>query len=668
MQSPSTSISDTLDYQTLRTSSSDEVQSGTSPKEYPNEDLDGHSEVILRSSLKPATILADLSSVLCPLACLVFSIVILHTDGRVIDGAYFNYQNAITTLATAFPILFAAIMGRLMYQLSRWMLERGATMVMLEQLMGSRTLGAAFLTQAELGAFNLVGLVIVFVWVWSPLGGQALLRMLNSRLDTVISPWTVVHFDTDARPKFEDWYEVSAVGTRHRRGIVATPHSMYNAALLSPDSIRNGSRDIWGNVKIPYLSSYGDFDDPGWQRVPSSPIFEYSALVGIPIKNISVGNSSFPIESTYVHLDCFRLKKTLSPNAEYIDIKNTSLHGLATPLPNGTWQGYESNGASWTLAVDTFTDAMWEKSSFYKTHGLNRSQINQPSMFTTEVGVEANPTTLLMQVEYPTTGMRPPDWFSAQCGVVQHYVESRINCSLVSGNGIQNCTVVEQRPSQKAHAPKDISFLSFPGILSELSQNMPAVANPDSKVYGLEPSLKYIQNPSTASMGSEKLPALENITQELFGYRLGQLINSYLLIGQVFDSILSGNTDDPNAVFEPNITAPVEVTDLLELYNVSQAWTWTFMFSCVVFLAGGALSVVFVHLAKSPDVLGFVSTVVRDSKHIDTPPEAAKMDGLDLTKSMKMRRIRYGVVHGAPEVKPLLGVGPEEAVEKLKRL
>ena len=44
------------------------------------------------------------------------------------------------------------------------------------------------------------------------------------------------------------------------------------------------------------------------------------------------------------------------------------------------------------------------------------------------------------------------------------------------------------------------------------------------------------------------------------------------------------------------------------------------------------------------------------------------MDGLDLKKSMKMRRIRYGVVHGALEADPLLGVGPEETVEKLKRL
>lgn len=99
MESPSSYISRALEYEALSTSSSDEAQPGTPPKECANEDPGGHSGVVLSSSLKPATILADLSSILCPLACLVFSIVILQTDGRTIDGAYLDYQNAITTVS-----------------------------------------------------------------------------------------------------------------------------------------------------------------------------------------------------------------------------------------------------------------------------------------------------------------------------------------------------------------------------------------------------------------------------------------------------------------------------------------------------------------------------------------------------------------------------------------
>ncbi|KAI8711696.1 hypothetical protein NCS52_01433900 [Fusarium sp. LHS14.1] len=670
MESSSNATPSALEDQVLSISSTVEAHSETPTEKCADEDPSSSSEKVERGGLKPATILADAACVFCPLAFLVFSIVVLRTDGRPIDGEYSNYYNAITTLATAFPILFAAVMGRLMYQVSRWMLERGATMGTLEQLMGSRTMGAAFLTQVELGAFNILGLALVFVWIWSPLGGQALLRMLSSRTETIITPSSIVHFDTDAAPQFASWYQDSASNNGRVRNMFAVLDSTYSTALLSPDSIRNDTQDIRGNVKLPFLPSYGDIDNTGWQQVPSSP-FQYSAMVGVPINHISVGNSSFPLESTYVYLDCFDLKETIFPNAKYIDVNGTALGGRPlTPLPslpNGTWQGHRWNSTSWTIAVDTFADIMWSNYSFYSSHGLNSSHINRPSVFINEPGVVAKPTTLLLRVEYRSSGTSPPDWFSVKCGMVQHYVESRVNCSLASRDTIQNCTVVEQRPSQKAHAPKDITFLSFVGVFDELSLRLPRATRHESALYGLEPSLKYIQNPSTIDMGLEAIPALQNVTHELFSYRLGQLINSYLLIGQVFPSILDGSID-PDAVFEPNITVPIEVTNLLEVYHVSRAWAGTFIFSCIVFLAGGTLSAVFIHLAGSPDVLGFVSTVVRDSKHMDTPPEAAKMDGLDLTKSMKTKRIRYGLVHGTSETEPLFGVGPEEDVEKIEKL
>lgn len=44
-------------------------------------------------------------------------------------------------MATVLPIVFASVVGRLMYETARWRLERGASVGSLEQLMGSRTVG-----------------------------------------------------------------------------------------------------------------------------------------------------------------------------------------------------------------------------------------------------------------------------------------------------------------------------------------------------------------------------------------------------------------------------------------------------------------------------------------------------------------------------------------------
>ncbi|KAM0429260.1 hypothetical protein ACHAPT_006474 [Fusarium lateritium] len=639
------------------------------------------SPTFVREKLGFVTALTDFACVVCPLAFLIFAIFVLRKNGRPIDEDFSQYQNAITTLATIFPILFAAIMGRLMYQISRWKLERGGTVGTLEQLMGSRTLGSTILTQAELHTFNILGLALIFVWAWSPLGGQGLLRMMDSRLKPVVTRSEIIHFDTDSTPEFATWMQVSASNNAGIRDRISIQDSMYNAALLSPDSIQNASQDIWDNVKIPFLDSYAESGDSEWHQVPSSHVnFEYSALVGVPVTHVSTGNTTFSLESSYIYLDCTNITRKNVPDARSIAINDSALAGYGYMMdpprvPNGTWQGHPLQGtenntadiAAWNLALDTFVDPMWSDVSFFTSHGFESLDTNRPSMFLREKGIEGKPTKLLAQIEYRSDGNRPPDLIFAQCGVYQHYIESRVNCSLESRGTRQNCSVVEQRRSKKPHAPEDISLLSFQAVFNKISLLLPQATHHTSSISTLDPSLKYIQNPSSLDIGNPSTDfQLEKVPKELFSHRLGQLINSYILIGQVFPRILGGSID-PDAVFEPNITVPVDAENLVEVYRISAPWTGVCIVSCIVFLVGGILSVVFIRLAAGPDVLGFVSTAMRDSKWMEMSPETTRMNGMDWTRSMREQRIRYGFVHQTPEGESLLGVGREDMVKRVQK-
>lgn len=73
-------------------------------------------------------------------------------------------------MATLFPMLYAAIMSRLLYQLARWKLEKSSSLGTLEQLMGSRTLGAALVVHFQLQSFNILAFALFFGWAFSPLG------------------------------------------------------------------------------------------------------------------------------------------------------------------------------------------------------------------------------------------------------------------------------------------------------------------------------------------------------------------------------------------------------------------------------------------------------------------------------------------------------------------
>lgn len=573
-------------------------------------------------------------------------------------------------------------MGRLMYQISRWKLEKGATMGTLEQLMGSRTIGSTLLTQFQLRSFNILSVSLILVWAFSPFGGQSFLRMLGLRLQTVTEPSSIVYFDNDAESLFGQWDMSGRVGSGVVPGYVVLLDSLYVAALISPDTIKNDTMDLWGNVKIPFLTSYGDSDSPDWQQVPSVSDMKYSALAGIPINNVSMGNSTFNIESSYINLECRDIMYTgfEKPTFREIQLNDTGVYPLSTSaeiiVPNGTWRGIPANDsfrpredyqmATWTLGLDRFIDPLWHNYSFMSEHGLDNTHKSRPALFENETDIEAGPTKLLFQVSLYTNVDRPPDRVKAECGVFQNYIESRVHCSRRSASARQNCTVIEQRRSQKPHAPENISPLSFIYVFYYLSRGLPRATKHETMFAQADPSLQYIHNPTdmTLELGGSYL-AFQNMSEEVFSTRLSQLINSYILLSQVFTDIPGGSTD-PQVWFEPNITVEVEVDSLLEVYWISRPWVAGCIISCIVLLVGGILSGVFVYLSDGPEVLGYVSTAIRDSKYMEVPPGAGRTDGIELTNQMKDQRVRYGVTHLTHQGKSLFGIGSQDDIVSIK--
>lgn len=171
--------------------------------------------------------------------------------------------------------------------------------------MGSRTVGGTLLIHIQLRAINLLTLSLILVWIFSPLGGQSVLRMLETRLRNVVTPSSVVYFDTDAQSLFASWSDASPTSYAYNINRMSIVNAMYNALILSPDAVKSDSMDVWGNVKIPALSSYGNFETTEWQDVPADKgELEFSSLVGIPITHVAEGNTTILLESSYMHFAC----------------------------------------------------------------------------------------------------------------------------------------------------------------------------------------------------------------------------------------------------------------------------------------------------------------------------------------------------------------------------
>src|SRR5271154_6143663 len=318
--------------------------------------------------------------------------------------------------STLFTMIFAAVVGHAAKKIATWRLEQGSTLGLLEQLMQSRTVFAAVTTQISLRAYNSLGLGLVVLWVLSPFGSQSSLRLLSTELTSTSVTQTVPYVDTMgiAADMFDSADDVSF--------FIGALQPVYVTALLGPPSAKNGTMDLWGNVKIPFLSQVGQPKGDEWLTVPSSVSAAaiYSSLVGIPIAGLGLGNATFLLESTYMALNC--TQPASSQQLVSIDYNVTGA--------NGTFRGPNTTiGNNFQLALNQFVDQMYSFNGY-------------PGQFINDTGITANQGTLLFQsLESATNGH--DGYAVSYCKINQEYVESKVTCEVTSA--LQNCSVTAQR-------------------------------------------------------------------------------------------------------------------------------------------------------------------------------------------------------------------------------
>ncbi|UQC79225.1 uncharacterized protein CLUP02_04704 [Colletotrichum lupini] len=421
---------------------------------------------------------------------------------------------SIILVSTLFPILFASVVGRLMFESARWKLEKGGSLGSLEQLMGSRTVGSTLWTVIQFRTVNLLAAALVLVWAFSPLGAQAILRMLNSRSRTDSRSVTIASFDNLSRSWFASMVSVGGVSGGQNRGLLEDIANIYTIVIMEPRSNKLDAVDLWGNVKIPMMDS--DATD-GWNKVAGDVNkIQYSSLVGIPVSYDNLGDATFSLESSYLDLECPEADRFLGGELRYApkwsnvtDVFISPTTGSNNPrtdkYPNGTWHGYDhrrntsdSGYPQWGIAVDRFVDRFWFDDESPRPESYDNPYLDCPIVFTNETGMDFSPTKLLLRLSLRASSIQywMMDEIEITCHMSQKYVESRISCS--NENDKHRCKVVEQRRSEKRHSPESISHLSFPRAFNYIARDLPA-ATGKQLADATDPSVFYLAHPIRAT-------------------------------------------------------------------------------------------------------------------------------------------------------------------------
>lgn len=556
-------------------------------------------------------ILLCASAVLATVPFLWLAIAMAKYDGtRVTEHDSEFIKQSTSTVSTLFTILFAAVVGTTLKRYATWHLGKGVKIGFLEQIMQSRTFFAALTTQISLGVINITAIILLCTWAFSPLGSQACLRLISTRIEFVQSSSLVSHVDTVTNQVFDSVSGVSSLLTSLKPTYVST--------ILSPPTTQNSSMDLWGNVKIPWLRDDLAKDDDGWTDVTEYDLDEgsYSSLVGIPIANLANLNSSFVIETTYMNLDCENPK-----DEPPVDIGIVNITSMGN---NGTFLGPDTNVSDgsfgifpgWMVAMDQFVSTNY----FY-------GYPQQLENFTSD---EVRQATFLFQTRNATS----------RCKIDQAYVESNVSCVAQNTVSVPGCAVKAQRRSPKKHAPAAVTTFSFPSTFGYQAQQwILATDKLSSSGYSSLAEL-YLQNTSAQFIlagNNRNYANYSNVTAEQFSVRLGQLMNTWILAGQISADTMDFGLD------HQNLTASYLEGQLT--YQCSWAWLAVYCASIAVMFAAALLTIWCAFHTNIPDVLSYCSSLTRDSRYFNfVPGTGSTIDGLQRAKAMQNVEIKLGEV------------------------
>ena len=172
---------------------------------------------------------------------------------------------------TAFPIVFAAVMGHTTRIVATWKLQKGTQLGTIELLLGSSTFFSTFRTPWMMRSASWLSVLLIMVWVLSPLGGQSSLHILDIATKPIPGSAKLLYMDVAGSTPFLD------EGADYA-GQLPIQNAVYLSSLLAGPEVKNSSMDLWSNPKLPTLSRLTP-NSSGWAPVEPANA-SYSGLAG----------------------------------------------------------------------------------------------------------------------------------------------------------------------------------------------------------------------------------------------------------------------------------------------------------------------------------------------------------------------------------------------------
>ncbi|KAJ8114504.1 hypothetical protein OPT61_g3640 [Boeremia exigua] len=561
----------------------------------------------------------DVMLMLSPIFFFIIACLCISLEGRAKSGHGENVK-AITLVAPSiFPILYAAVLGKMLRRVGLYRAEKSAKIGTVERLIGCQSVFTAIERQIALRRFDLLGLAILFAWLLSPIGGQTSLRMLN------IEPLKKEFNNTVRYFPIEGFARQTLFFARGGADVFWPLWApLYMTALQTSRHYWSSPMDMFGNVRIPDISQSNtstiDPPDYDWHDFGDIADVRYTSMLGLPIVGIpDTGNSSFRFQSFYWSVNCSGWNST--------DFTETEYNQKPTFNLTSDWRG----------GNERFDFIYWTK------------RVMSQDMEVSSSNPHANNTGILC---------------SSRCSALPVVTESDVACQGRSCS-VQGMRRLQRNPHKiLSHYDGPIDFLNLiyrhmPGAdvgYNKLPSTVSSVLveqwifNPDLSQF------EWVLDPVDAQWEIEdRWVDLAQLSPETFSHHLQLAINT-CWDASVGSMIRMGNftleqieKTGTKYNFSWNKTELAGVSYDGERYVCNIAFATITMCLSLALCVAALTSLILGIVIKAPDILGYVSTSARDNPYV-REHVSSRSDGLQAARALRDVEMRIGDVNGTGEV------------------
>ncbi|KAH7406100.1 hypothetical protein DE146DRAFT_754085 [Phaeosphaeria sp. MPI-PUGE-AT-0046c] len=634
----------------------------------------------------------DIVLVLLPIYFILLGVAAAKLNGQAVDENVFGSKvtSAIQLGPTIFPIMFAAICGRSMKMIARYLAEQGAKLSTLELLMASQSVWGTFESQVLMRRLTIVGVNLLFLWAMSPLGGQASLRLLEVTTSTAQSFTPLRYLSTG--PGSTVWAMTSGTYVESDGGLTQV-EGLYAAALLGSKQAKEGPEDTWGNVKIPYINitSQSSNGPELWTNVTHdlrSPE-DYFSLVGIPVVGRPIRqDGTFNLETSHLTVECGSFTSVRVNRTDY-----TRLQSLA---PGQIWKNMSERNSPWGGdGIGGRTSTFFLQTNLPLTLGGDDGdgRFNSYAGFinSTMAGQSfpKREITYASSFRYDDQGITTMNMIN--CSLGQVHVETVVTCLK------ENCFAVQSRPSLSDL--RDANTTPFDhGLIAELA--LTAFPKTFGWSKGSNPTEQFIHNTTSFQFASPGAtfgasPGWVNLAEldsSVFSRRLALLLNTYYQL-TISPSAFLGSLPQHNAsAFGPD-TLPIKDADVYlpenmttqntsfenwytpfqlktfnsgiyfvgattnatissthSTYACNFAWLSLLLAAASIILFIGVGSLILKRKTLGPEMFGFVASLTYENRFIKLPEGGSMLDAMERARLLKDVEVAVGDVYGNADI------------------